>query len=124
MKKFIVSCAALLLTVVCMASSISCSGGNSAQRDGKSYKMENTGLTINPVIPTSKDGKEQWKYIKANPGDGWNAKDFDDSSWKSGYGAFGTRGTDNTSWTTTDIWLRKEFTLDGCTQQQNIGLRP
>ncbi|MBE6303888.1 MAG: T9SS type A sorting domain-containing protein [Bacteroidales bacterium] len=118
MKKFIVSCAALLLTVVCMASSISCSGGNSAQRDGKSYKMENTGLTINPVIPTSKDGKEQWKYIKANPGSGWNAKEFDDSSWKSGYGAFGTRSEDNTSWTTTDIWLRKEFTLEGCTQQQ------
>ena len=119
MKKFIMSCAALLLTVVCMASSVSCSGSEKSAktRGGDGYTLESTGFTLVPIIPTAQDGKTQWKYVTSNPGNGWNAKDFKDSSWKSGYNSFGTRSQDNTSWTSTDIWLRKDFTLSGYTQQ-------
>ena len=119
MKKFIMSCAALLLTVVCMASSISCTDGSkdAMARDGGSYNVESQGFTYVPVLRTAKDGKEQWKYVKAEPASGWNAKSFDDSSWSKGYNSFGTRGQDNTSWTTSDIWLRKDFYLTGYSAQ-------
>ncbi len=120
MKKLIISCAAVLLTtVLCMASSLSCtSDGNSVQpRDGAGFTVDNVGFTTVPIIPTAKNGKELWKYVTSNPGSEWNTKDFNDASWSSGYGAFGNRTGDNTSWTTTDIWIRKEFTLEGHSAQ-------
>ncbi|MBQ5664144.1 MAG: hypothetical protein IIV19_06945, partial [Bacteroidaceae bacterium] len=115
MKKFIMSCAALLLTVVCMASSVSCSGN--VAREGDGYKLENMGLTLVPVIPTAQDGGSEWKYVKSEPGSGWNTQNFDDRTWISAIGSFGNRSTDKTSWSTSHIWLRKEFTLDGFTAQ-------
>lgn len=115
MKKLIISCVALLLITVCMASSISCfSNGNSAQpREGENYTSENLGFSIVPVIPIAKDGKEKWKYTTNNPGDNWYSKSFNDAAWAASYAAFGTSTSHKTSWTTTDIWIRKEFTLEG-----------
>lgn len=62
----------------------------------------------------------QWKYTtRANPpssGD-WMKPTFDDSTWKTGAGAFGTWAPDNvpvrTRWTDTpgDIWIRRTITL-------------
>ncbi len=112
MKKFFMSCAALLLAVVCMASSISCAEGGKDTREEVSYTVDRQEFTYVPVIPTSKDGKEEWKYVFSNPGSGWYNKSFNDASWTVGVGSFGSRSQDNTAWTTTDIWLRKEFTLD------------
>ena len=106
------SCAALLLAVVCMASSISCAEGGKDTREEVSYTVDRQEFTYVPVIPTSKDGKEEWKYVFSNPGSGWYNKSFNDASWTVGVGSFGSRSQDNTAWTTTDIWLRKEFTLD------------
>ena len=103
------SCAALLLAVVCMASSISCAEGG--KETSKSYTVDNQEFTYVPVIPTAKDGKEEWKYVFSNPGSGWYNRPFNDASWNVGVGSFGTRSKDNTAWTTTDIWLRKDFTL-------------
>ena len=111
MKKFIMSCAALLLAVVCMASSISCSAGGKDAHE--SYTVERQEFTYLPIVPTSKDGKAEWKYVFTDPGSGWYNKSFNDAAWKVGESSFGTRTKDNTAWTTTDIWLRKEFTLSG-----------
>ena len=108
MKKFIMSCAALLLAVVCMASSISCSAGGKETHE--SYTVERQEFTYLPIVPTSKDGKAEWKYVFTDPGSGWYNKSFNDAAWKVGESSFGTRSKDNTAWTTTDIWLRKEFT--------------
>lgn len=116
MKKLFVSCVALLLTAVCMATSLSCSSGNEP-RGGEGLTIDKVDFTTTPVIPNAKDGKEQWKYVTSKPASTWNNIDFDDSAWKTGYGAFGTSSSHNTSWTTTDIWLRKDFTLEGYSAQ-------
>ena len=119
MKKIIMSCVTLLLTAVCMANSISCSGGgNSATPcNGEGSAAESVSFTAIPVIPTAKDGKTEWKYVTSSPASTWMNKDFDDSKWSKSYNAFGTNSSNNTSWTTKDIWLRKEFTLEGHTAQ-------
>ena len=111
------SCAALLLAVVCVASSISCSEGAKDTRKDASYTVESQGFTYVPIIPTSKDGKEMWKYVTSDPGSGWYSINFNDASWAEGEGSFGTRNHDKTAWTNKDIWLRKEFTLTDGTAQ-------
>lgn len=74
---------------------------------------EVSGFTTVPIIPIAKDGKAEWKYVTNRPTSNWANKDFDDSSWSSGYGSFtNSSGSNNTSWTTSDIWMRKEFTLE------------
>ena len=36
---------------------------------------------------------DAWRYTTQKPADGWEKPEFDDSSWKSGEGGFGTEGT-------------------------------
>ena len=75
-------------------------------------------FTTSPIIPTAKDGKVEWKYVTSTPDAGWQNKNFDDSSWSKGYGAFSSSfAYKNTTWTTSDIWLRKEFDLAGYSAQ-------
>ncbi len=68
-----------------------------------------------PVVPTSKEEGQTWRYTFARPADGWEKSDFDDSLWKQGPGGFGTKGTPGavvrTEWKTDDIWIRRKFTL-------------
>ena len=58
---------------------------------------------------------DDWRYTVRRPADGWQQTQFDDTSWKTGSGGFGTRSTPGarvgTTWSTNSIWLRKAFTL-------------
>ena len=67
------------------------------------------------IVPNANHGRVTWKYTTSNPGDGWSRADFNDTTWQQGHGGFGTDQTPNalvgTSWNTSDIWLRREFTL-------------
>ena len=67
------------------------------------------------VAPDALHGRVTWKYTTTDPGSHWRQPEFDDSSWQKGVGGFGTDQTPgalvNTTWTTSDIWLRREFTL-------------
>jgi hypothetical protein len=60
-------------------------------------------------------GRATWKYTVENPTDDWFQPAYDASSWKDGVGGFGTTGTPgiflNAIWSSSDIWLRREFTL-------------
>ncbi|HEY4415157.1 MAG TPA: glycoside hydrolase family 2 TIM barrel-domain containing protein [Verrucomicrobiae bacterium] len=60
-------------------------------------------------------GRVAWHYTIENPDDDWMKPEFDASNWKEGIGGFGSSGTPgiflNTSWTTDDIWMRREFTV-------------
>jgi len=49
----------------------------------------------------------QWRYTNTEPAEDWYTTDFDASSWKTGYAAFGGGG--RTSWSSSDIWIRRSF---------------
>lgn len=70
---------------------------------------------LREVVPTARTAEARWRYTFEPPGPGWFQSAFDDSAWKKGAGGFGTRGTPGaiigTEWNTTNIWLRREFTL-------------
>ncbi|MBI9017561.1 MAG: DUF4965 domain-containing protein [Phycisphaerae bacterium] len=69
------------------------------------------------VIPTSLAKPSVWKYTFNKPADNWFMSDFDDSSWKSGKGIFGTAMTPaigdsiGTTWNTDDIYMRRTIEL-------------
>jgi len=67
------------------------------------------------LVPTSQAEPQTWKYTTTKPTGDWQKPDYDDSSWTSAPGGFGTKGTPGTvvrtEWKTTDIWLRREFEL-------------
>ena len=65
------------------------------------------------IVPISRTAPQQWRYTLAKPAGDWTQPNFEDSSWKTGGGMFGSEGTPGvrvgTEWTTSDIWLRREF---------------
>jgi hypothetical protein len=70
---------------------------------------------MHTVVATSREKEQLWRYTFARPAEGWFKPDFDDSSWKSGPGGFGTVGTPGavvrTVWSNDGIWLRREIRL-------------
>ncbi len=71
--------------------------------------------TLATVVATSEKDGLTWRYTTQKPADDWFKASFDDSSWKTGTGGFGTRMTPGsvvrTEWNTPGIWLRREFEL-------------
>lgn len=69
-----------------------------------------------PIVPTSRDAGQTWRYTIAEPADGWEQPGFDDGAWQVGVGGFGTKGTPGsvigTEWKSSDIWLRRAFRVD------------
>lgn len=68
------------------------------------------------LLPTAEAGGHAWRWTTDKPGDEWNQTDFDDGQWKTGKSGFGKEGTPNTiiktPWTSQDIWLRTEVTIE------------
>jgi hypothetical protein len=69
------------------------------------------------IAPSSAQQSQLWRYTLDRPSNDWTKPEFDDSSWKSGPGGFGRKGTRGlkfgTAWESSDIWLRRDITLDG-----------
>ena len=67
------------------------------------------------IAPNAIHGRVSWRYTTSDPGEQWYQPEFNDARWQQGYGGFGTTQTPSalvgTSWNTSDIWLRREFTL-------------
>jgi hypothetical protein len=70
---------------------------------------------IRAVVPAADQEPASWRYTLSKPSDEWYQPAFDDASWKVGKSGFGTVGTPGaivgTTWSTSDIWLRREFEL-------------
>jgi len=71
--------------------------------------------TIRSVVPTSLTSGQRWRHTTTAPAADWFATGFDDRQWLLGEGGFGRAGTPNavirTEWTSSDLWLRRTFTL-------------
>jgi hypothetical protein len=73
---------------------------------------------VKPIVPTSKEEGQKWKYTtwkKEGDKKDWALPDFDTKDWQDGVGGFGSEGTPGavvrTKWHSSDIWLRREFTM-------------
>lgn len=79
--------------------------------------------TYTVVVPTSEKESQTWQYTFDKPADDWMKPAFDASSWKTGKGGFGTKGTPNigilgTVWDGSNIWMRREFNPGNLTEEQ------
>ncbi len=72
--------------------------------------------TLVPLVPTSRVTPVEWKVRFDAPQGEWTAANYEDRGWVTAPGGFGTAGTPGavvqTTWPTTQIWLRRRFTLD------------
>lgn len=70
-------------------------------------------LMLEAVLPNSRDGSQSWSFTTTAPSPSWFEADFDDSAWSTAKGPFASDGTPDiaigTPWTSSDIWLRKQF---------------
>jgi hypothetical protein len=69
------------------------------------------------IVAAADSGKgAMWRFTTERPAEGWFQPEFNDGSWRQGDAGFGTRGTPGarmgTEWSTPEIWLRREVTLD------------
>lgn len=85
------------------------------QVDGQNYRfMGEEKVPMQLIVPTYE--KEHWTalYTTDAPKGEWTAENYDASSWKEGKGSFGSPGRLKaiTSWTTPDIWVRREVNID------------
>lgn len=75
----------------------------------------NKQILLEDVLPNSRNQSQSWKYITSTPAASWFQTGFGDAAWKVANGPFGRKGTPDikigTSWTSSDIWLRKQFIL-------------
>ena len=85
--------------------------------DGTTYRwMGSAQKTImETVVPTSYQSDWEARYTSQKPASDWMKTDFNDASWQSGKGAFGSDNYEHigTSWTKEDdhIWLRRTVEL-------------
>ncbi|HVU86285.1 MAG TPA: glycoside hydrolase family 2 TIM barrel-domain containing protein [Pirellulales bacterium] len=82
--------------------------------------------SVRLLVPTSKQTPQHWLYTLNTPSTKWALPEFDDKSWSDAPGGFGTSDTPGavvgTVWNTSDIWLRRRFTL-GDVDRENVFLR-
>lgn len=104
--------------------------------DGVGYRFMGTDfINMEMLAPTSEWDEWRAKYTLSAPDINWFLPDYDDSSWSEGVGAFSTENTGgkpvmirnefcktggNTSWTTTDIWIRRTVELPEDIKQKDV----
>ena len=79
--------------------------------DGVVYRfMGKEDISMSVVCPTSEQGAWEGKYTNDKPKGDWMNPSYNDSSWATGQGAFGTidsEPTAKTAWDTEYIWVRR-----------------
>ena len=93
--------------------------------DGKVYRfMGKDKQNLQPIAPMTDVEVWEGAFTRQTPSQGWTEMEFDDSSWKRGKAAFGTRDMPriHTEWRDDDIWVRRAFTMDNLDADDNIYL--
>ncbi len=65
----------------------------------------------------------EWSYTTETPADNWFETAFDASSWSKGKAGFGNRSSWRTAWSSTDIWIRRTFTIENVKPEEVSDLR-
>ncbi len=63
----------------------------------------------------------QWKYTTTTPASDWYTPEFAATGWKTGAAGFGGGG--RTAWSTSDIWIRRNFKISNIDESQLQDLR-
>ncbi|MCG8308229.1 MAG: DUF4965 domain-containing protein [Cytophagales bacterium] len=93
--------------------------------DGKTYRfLGKEEIPLQPVLNNAKYESWTGKFIDKEPANGWEESGFNDASWKSGKAAFGTPGIGetHTPWQTSEIWVRREFTMPAVNNDSELYL--
>ena len=93
--------------------------------DGKVYRfMGKDKQNLQPIAPMTDVEVWEGAFTRQTPSQGWTEMEFDDSSWKRGKAAFGTRDMPriHTEWRVDDIWVRRAFNMDNLDADDNIYL--
>ena len=97
-----------------------------AKVDGQTYRfMGVEDLKLKSIVPNSEMDDWVGKYTTTEPAAGWEKMDFNDSSWKEGQAAFGTKEnepTAKTQWGESHIWVRRVIDLSDNLEGQNVYL--
>jgi WD40 repeat protein/tetratricopeptide (TPR) repeat protein len=84
-------------------------------------------VSARAILPTSEVEGVTWFSTTTPPPDDWMKEDFNDSSWTKKVGGFGAANqmgfVRRSSWTTSDIWLRKTFDWQPAGTKQTLVLR-
>ena len=84
--------------------------------DGEVYRfMGKEVIPRKAILPMADHSSWDCIYRLKDPGKGWEKPEFEASGWIAGKGAFGTPEMPAlaTIWQTKDIWVRREFSLNG-----------
>ena len=63
----------------------------------------------------------QWKYTTTEPASDWYTTDFTATGWRTGAAGFGGNG--RTAWSSSDIWIRRNFKITNLDESQLQELR-
>lgn len=78
--------------------------------------------TYKVIVPTAQNERVLWRYTLSEPPSDWFKQEFDASSWEEAEGGFGAPGTPGaivgTEWHSSDIWLRRSFSLPELSQEE------
>lgn len=92
--------------------------------------MPHSKIKAQTIISTSKEHKYKWRfYTEPNVPRKWFDIGFDDSAWSEGYAAFGNSNVEfpknliSTSWTTSQIYMRRWFYLGDITPEMIDAMR-
>ena len=93
--------------------------------DGKLYRfMGKEEAPLEFVVPPATTERWTARYTEQEPKGDWTSCGYNDSEWKEGKGAFGTRdqAAISTTWTSKDIWVRRTIELGETDAADIIGL--
>jgi hypothetical protein len=72
-------------------------------------------IRTSEVAGSAERSKINWRYTMQQPATDWMNTQFNNATWQSGFGGFGTLETPGaiigTKWNTSDIWLRRTIDL-------------
>jgi len=72
-------------------------------------RLEPKSGLLTTVVRTGESDRRMWRFTTDTPPKAWATMKFNDREWTKGKSPFAGGGT---PWRTSDIWIRKSFTLD------------